>query len=189
MRTIDWYVDKARDHAGIRSDRGVGIALGGAPQLVSHWRTKRAWPSDETMLKLADLAGEDPESALLDLAIWRTYDTPAGKIYQKMANKLKTAAAAFVIAILGVSGPAGAGTLMEQGNPAADKVCILWKIMMGFVFQRLSCLYRETTLKIAGFARVAYDKHRCTMSIFCDSLRRNVDRSALHNPAPRLCHV
>lgn len=87
MLSIDQYLDLAKERQGFRSDNAINKALGFAGNSVNYWRQKKTWPSDERMIALADLAGIDPEIALLDLNIWRA----AGKtktIYLHMRNTL-----------------------------------------------------------------------------------------------------
>jgi len=86
MHTIDEYCDKARNLNGFSSDRQLDRALGFKGQPTSQWRTKRAWPADETMIKLAELADEDPGIALLELNSWRT-EGPAKLGYLRILEK------------------------------------------------------------------------------------------------------
>lgn len=114
MRTIDDYMDTARKNHGFRSDRELSRALGFRGQAASNWRTKRAWPSDDVMVRLAEMAEIPPEEALLDLCVWRTGGTEAGPIYSKIADKVRAAAIAAI---------AGAGflALASQPNSALAK--------------------------------------------------------------------
>lgn len=127
MRTIDDYLDAARGRAGLRSDREVGRELGLKGSIVSQWRTRRVWPADETMVRLAVLAGVDPQEALLELSYWRT-DGTARSYYLELLRRLTArAAAAAAIALLLAgslvgSNPAGASasnTLEFQANGLA----------------------------------------------------------------------
>ena len=104
---IDRYCDLAIKRNKIRSDRDLAAALGFTGPSVSNWRTKRAWPSDETMLKLADLAGIEPEQALLDLNLWRSFDTPAFAVYERLAKKIAGTAAAALLAGILIGQPQG----------------------------------------------------------------------------------
>ena len=71
MRTIDDYIDAAKKVSGIKSDRTLGVHLGLNPTSISQYRTRRTWPHDEVMFRLAETAGLDPQEALLELAFWR----------------------------------------------------------------------------------------------------------------------
>jgi len=99
MRSIDDYIDTAKQRAGLTSDRKLDLALGHTGQSVSHWRTKRAWPTDEKMVKLAELAGVDPEEALLDLSVWRT-EGEARAVYERLARRISGTAAGIAAALL-----------------------------------------------------------------------------------------
>ena len=92
MRTIDEYLDAAVINLKLRSDRALSVQLGLSPGSVNHFRMKKAWPSDATMIKIATLADEDPEEALLNLNIWRNTDSAAGSMYSRLLDKLKFAA-------------------------------------------------------------------------------------------------
>ena len=71
MLTVDEYLDKAAHNLGVKSDSQLAKHLGVNRSMISQIRTKRAWPSDATMIKIAHLADEDEEEALLSLNIWR----------------------------------------------------------------------------------------------------------------------
>lgn len=117
MLTIDHYLDTAVDNLKLRSDRALSVKLGLSPGSVCHFRTKKAWPSDATMIKIARLAELDETEALLSLNIWRNFDSDAAPLYSRLMDKLKAAALLgialfFVIAtISGTSTPARADQL------------------------------------------------------------------------------
>lgn len=71
MRTIDDYIDLAKQNHGWKADGQVGKELGTNHSHISSWRTKRSWPSDEKMVELADLANIPRAIALLELNYWR----------------------------------------------------------------------------------------------------------------------
>jgi transcriptional regulator with XRE-family HTH domain len=98
MRTIDMYCDEAIARNGFKSDSELARKLGFTSPAVSNFRTKRAWPSDEVMVKLAAFAGIPADEALLELAVWRTHDTIAGEVYAKLLARIAQAAClAFIL--------------------------------------------------------------------------------------------
>jgi transcriptional regulator with XRE-family HTH domain len=109
MPTVDDYLDRAKDAAGINSDRALSQALGVSHGSVSQIRTKRAWPSDELMIRLADLAGMDRGQALLDLNIWRS-DGVARSIYKRLARAVAAALLVYALAFSGQPNPAQAAS-------------------------------------------------------------------------------
>lgn len=115
METIDWYMDRARERAGLPSDRQLGIALGLNPAAVSFWRQKKTWPDDGSMVRLAEIAGVDVSIALVDLNTWRAKTPHARSAYSRLADQLARAApgAAFIVAIL-------AGILAAPGADARN---------------------------------------------------------------------
>jgi hypothetical protein len=101
MRTIDIYCDQAITRNNFRSDRELSKALGFSGSDISNYRRKRVWPSDATMVKLAELAGIPADEALLELAVWRTHDTIAGEVYAKLLARITQAAClAFIVPAL-----------------------------------------------------------------------------------------
>lgn len=98
MATIDAYIDAARERSMIASDRLLALALEQSPSVVSFWRSKRTLPSDENMIQLAELAGLDPEAALVDLAIWRAEsrrETKAASTWKTLRGELAEMAGRF----------------------------------------------------------------------------------------------
>ncbi len=89
MMTIDDYLDAAKSQIGTGSDRELCKLLGVTSSVTSHWRTKRAWPRDDVMLQLAEIAGVDGNTALIHLNIWRTN----GKARNTYETLLKSVAA------------------------------------------------------------------------------------------------
>ena len=97
MKSLNNYINDAKQAKNIKSDRLLCQALNLSNNAITSYRTQRAWPTDETMVRLAELGGNDPELALIDLNIWRT-PAPAQKLYLKMFEKLT--AAVFIAIIL-----------------------------------------------------------------------------------------
>lgn len=86
VRDVDWYIDRAKTCSGIVSNRKLGLELGISEGAMSHFKTGRAFPSDETMVKLAKLAQVDPDLALLDLGSWKTTGE-AKEAYERLKSR------------------------------------------------------------------------------------------------------
>jgi hypothetical protein len=116
LENIDAYLDAARTRAGIASDRALSVRLGYKEQAVNAWRLKRAWPSDESMIALASLAGIEPSIALIDLNYWRAKTSAARKQYSEIRRQLARAvmAAVLIVGILAGRPPASGGTNHER---------------------------------------------------------------------------
>jgi len=78
------YLDRARDRAGIPSDRRLAAALGVAPNAVVAYRRAIATPGPAVMLRLAQLAGIAPEVALLHRASWQADDQVSRDVVSRM---------------------------------------------------------------------------------------------------------
>ena len=130
-RTLDDYLDLAKDHAGLTSDRELARRLGKTANPCTQWRTRRSWPADGTMVKIAELAGVDPCQALLDLARWRT-DGPARAAWTDLAGKawragVLTGAAAFAYLVTSDAALAAVGQVGNSVTGACEHY-MLWKI-------------------------------------------------------------
>ena len=99
MRTLREYADLAKQRRGFSSDRSLSLALGPTADIISQYLRGRAWPSEEAMLRLAELAEIPGEEALLDLAQWRA-TASTRPTWQAIAAKLAAAAPAFLTAVL-----------------------------------------------------------------------------------------
>lgn len=123
-RTINWYIDRAMIRSGAPSERVLGEQVGLAPNSLSNYRTGRAFPSDQIMERLAELADADPDMALIDLNIWRAKTDTVRDRYTRLARMLEKASAAVIVAV-GIVGllAAPTGTHAEQNDaPAAYSV-------------------------------------------------------------------
>lgn len=84
MIDIDFYLDTAKRNRSIKSDAELSRSIGFKSNAVTFFRTRKSFPSDQTMIRIAELAGIDKGQALLDLNIWRT-DGETRSAYMSMA--------------------------------------------------------------------------------------------------------
>lgn len=110
-RDIFFYIAKAMERSGCKSERALCVLLGMAPNTITSYR-RYTLPTDETMEKLARIAGIDPQLALLDLNIWRS-DGPARAAYQALLQKIKA-----VLIVLGFSALLVTATPSHASRPA-----------------------------------------------------------------------
>lgn len=106
MQTIDDYLDAARTARDLKSDRELCKALGVSAPVVNHWRSKRSWPSDAAMVRLAELADKEPSTALLNLNYWRA-EGAARSVYQDLLK---------IVAVLCLTATFSTNTYAEQIN-------------------------------------------------------------------------
>jgi hypothetical protein len=131
MRTIQDYLTLAKARTGASSDRKLAMLLGIAPTTLFHIQRGRNWPSDELMIRLAMLAGIEPQIALLDLCIWRTEKGLARSTYIEIARRLgRSASALFLAGCLGATAalmspsPARAAATFAEGTDRAQvRIC------------------------------------------------------------------
>ena len=152
QRNIDDYLDAARaKNPDIKSDRALGHRLGKGDTTVNHYRRRRQFPNDATMISIAEMGGLDPDIALAELNSWRA-EGSAKVHYMAIAQKL--AASAAIIGFLLVSTPqAQAGTLAVQGNASQNSMYImenwilyLYAKCLKQLFQKLGYIYMSKTM-------------------------------------------
>jgi hypothetical protein len=95
---IDFYLNRAKAQIGTKSDRELSRVLGYAGPTVSDFRRRKAWPSNDVMVHLADLAGVDHETALAELNVWKSAG-PARLAYEKILAAIAVSVTVFVTAI------------------------------------------------------------------------------------------
>ncbi|MEO0411822.1 MAG: hypothetical protein AAF221_08305 [Pseudomonadota bacterium] len=126
MRSIDDYLDLAREAQGFNSDRKIGLKLGVASAVISNYRTGKTLPADAHMVAISQMAGIDPEVALAELNFWRTAhkgDMESAGFYQKMATKMASLAASIAL-ICGVflSPEPASAAVQSQGHNSASSI-------------------------------------------------------------------
>ena len=99
MRDINFYMDKAKKLNGLKSDLALNRALGFKSSMASILRSGKSHISDEKMIELAKLAGEDEGQALVYLNIWRAPDNVKNS-YASILQKI-TQVTAMIIALIG----------------------------------------------------------------------------------------
>jgi len=87
-RTIDFYLDRAKERLKLPSDRALAQRLNITSASVNGWRRKKAWPADEQMAHLAALAGEHPVWALIELNSWRAKSPEVKNNYKELLAKI-----------------------------------------------------------------------------------------------------
>lgn len=89
MRTFDDYLSEARRKQNVASNNQIAALLGISGTSISRLSKGINLPADETMLKLAKLAGISKDEALVDLAIWRAGEnSEALDTWKDIAHKL-----------------------------------------------------------------------------------------------------
>lgn len=81
------YTNKVIARFGLRGQNAVARELGIASSSMSNLTAGKILPSEETMIKLAELAGLPKEEALIDLNLWRSKNNPElNKIWQRLSK-------------------------------------------------------------------------------------------------------
>ncbi len=125
-KSIEDYLAAARTKSALPSDNALASALGITRQSLSQIRAGILMPGDALMLKLAEMARENPQLALLQLQAWKAKDQVTKAAWLELAHAFKRTAAALILAFVFaafLASPAEAA-----GRTYAPDQCILWKI-------------------------------------------------------------
>lgn len=128
MATILEYLDAARDQAHAKSDRHLSELAGFSAQWAHFIRQGKMLPSDDGMIRLAELAGRDPERALLDLNLARASSSRVSEHYSRIIQRLGVAIVAIPL-LMANSNTVFAGSNTEQTAIKASEHYILSKII------------------------------------------------------------
>ena len=123
MRCFQDYVFEARKKQNIYSNNKLAKEIGIAGASLSVMMNNKTLPAEETLIKIADLAGIPREEALLDLSIWSAKSEDAKSTWEKIREMLKTAALVLTFASL-YTPPPSTSTKLQQCNQRAT-YCIL----------------------------------------------------------------
>lgn len=94
---LESYLAAARRESRIRSDAQLARELGVTRQSLAQWRLGIAAPRLETMLKLAALAHQPPEVALVDHMAWRADGPKSRDIVARIRASIAATAAAILL--------------------------------------------------------------------------------------------
>jgi hypothetical protein len=96
MLTIENYIEWALEKQKLKSDSDLCRALELSLVQVCHWRKRKVLPSDESMVKLAKLAGADIVLALHYIGWWRAVsrnEHQAAAVFLSMIQQYEKVAA------------------------------------------------------------------------------------------------
>ena len=89
MRNFNDYAEKAIARYGLSGYNNLAREIGITKCVMSQFRHGKSTPSEETFLKIVELAGLPKEEALIDLNLWRSKDKPElQKIWQRLAKMI-----------------------------------------------------------------------------------------------------
>lgn len=111
MRTIKDYISEAQKKQGIPSNNKLAYALGITPTSLSEIYKGKNLPSDETMIKLSELAEISEDEALLDLSVWRAKTPKSKEVWEKIRHIVLS-----LCLTMAVLSPFGSGNLAASGN-------------------------------------------------------------------------
>ena len=85
MKKFSDYAEKAIKRYGLAGYNNLAREIG----VMSEFRNEKKTPSEETFLKIVELAGLPKEEALIDLNLWRSKDKPeVQKIWQRLSKMI-----------------------------------------------------------------------------------------------------
>src|SRR5688500_16150510 len=100
MSVVALLLDKARERRSIASDNALASKLGKSRQTISQWRRGTTHPTDDDVLRLCTMAGEDCAAWLVQVAAERASSAPVAKAWESLARRLGAAATLAAVALL-----------------------------------------------------------------------------------------
>lgn len=89
MKKFSDYAEKAIKRYGLAGYNNLAREIGVTKCVMSEFRNEKKTPSEETFLKIVELAGLPKEEALIDLNLWRSKDKPeVQKIWQRLSKMI-----------------------------------------------------------------------------------------------------
>lgn len=122
MKNFNDYAEKAILRYGLAGQNALAAEIGINKSAMSQLTTGKTLPSDDTMIKLAELAGLPKEEALIDLNLWRSKDKPeVQKIWQHLSKMIGCLSIALSLSVcnLGIKKEA------KAQEPIADKTQVI----------------------------------------------------------------
>ena len=87
MRNFQDYISEAQKKQNLYSLSKIAQKIGISANSVSVMYKNKTLPSEETLIKIADLAGIPREEALLDLSIWSAKSEDAKSTWEKIRKE------------------------------------------------------------------------------------------------------
>lgn len=150
MRTVSTYLEQALERSNLENHSEISRRIGVKPSAITRFKLGHALPTDENMLKLADLAGIEHAEALLDLNRWRAKSEEAKSVYVELAKRLGyLPAIALALAVFMAPGDANAtgtnGHSISHGNAPTYQLCGFWRRLRARFWQALRRVYHITS--------------------------------------------
>ena len=93
MKSFNDYAEKAIVRYNLTGYNNLAREIGITKCSMSIFRAGKALPSEETFLKIVELAGLPKEEALIDLNLWRAKKNPElSKVWSRIAKMIKSTA-------------------------------------------------------------------------------------------------
>ena len=85
------FLDHVKDESGIKTDYKLAQALGSTQAAVSAWRRKIALPNAQSVVKLCELSGDDPELICVQIMAASAKDEVSQKLWLSVEKRLRKA--------------------------------------------------------------------------------------------------
>lgn len=128
---LNTYLDAAKAALNTTSDRAVSREIArrlnmpdDATNRVAMWRTARAWPSDEAMVAICEIAGMNVPRGLADLSTWRAKGE-AKVWWKKIADEMPTVPCLIFAALVAFHPTPSEASTVARGHLADQGMYIM----------------------------------------------------------------
>jgi len=118
MRTVNEVLDAVKARNGITSDYKLAMFLGIGDGNLRNYRHGRSLPDEKACERIAAALGEQPFVLLAEMQAQRSRTTEARSLWEQLANQLRHAVAAVMMAL-------GVALLLVAPNPQGAQASTL----------------------------------------------------------------
>lgn len=117
MLDVQELLEAALERQKLPSYRQLSLRLGLSAGSVHHFQKHGIIPSEDTAIRLAEMAGRDPQMVVIELRELKAESAPARAIWSQVKRSLKQSAAALpLLAYIAVTAPGEARAYIGEPN-------------------------------------------------------------------------
>lgn len=134
MKSFCDYAEKAIARHNLTGYNNLAREIGINKASVSVLRSGKSLPSEDTMIKLAELAGLPKEEALIDLNLWRSKNNPElNKVWQRLSKMVNYLLILFVCIIFSANSSYASDLGLSNVSQEFNNIYIIRQYIVFFI--------------------------------------------------------